>query len=209
MSNNIELALILMPILLVSMTIHEMVHAFVGNWLGDDTAKIMGRLSLNPFNHVDPMLTLALPMLMILSGSGALFGAAKPVPVSFHKLKYQEFGGALVGMVGPLTNLLIAGLAGFVYEQLSPAYGSLAYKIFFLTIVMNTWLFVFNSVPWPPLDGSRLLYAFAPNWLQRGMEALESMGLTSIMIIIGFFFVFGNPLSTIVDKLISFIAPTL
>jgi Zn-dependent protease len=100
MSDTVQTLLIVFPIILVSMSIHELMHALVSDWLGDDTARSMGRISLNPLVHIDPILTIALPLLLAISG-GPIFGAAKPVQVDFKRLRYDEFGGALVGAVGP------------------------------------------------------------------------------------------------------------
>jgi Zn-dependent protease len=91
--------LILLLVLLFSMSIHELMHAFAADRLGDDTARAQGRLTLNPLPHIDPLFTVAIPLLLLLSGSPFLFGAAKPVQVNFSRLKYGEFGGAVVGML--------------------------------------------------------------------------------------------------------------
>jgi Zn-dependent protease len=157
MNHTIETLVIVFPVLIVSMSIHEMMHAFVSDWLGDDTARSMGRISLNPLRHIDPFLTIALPLLLAISGA-PIFGAAKPVQVNFNRLKYDEFGGALVGAVGPLTNLVIAILAAGVLRFSSVTSG-IQYKILAYTVIINLGFFIFNSIPWPPLDGSRVLYA--------------------------------------------------
>src|SRR5262245_3804270 len=107
MSDLVYTLLISIPVLLMSISLHEAMHALVGYWLGDDTAKHQGRITLNPLAHVDPFLTIALPILLILAGAPA-FGAAKPVEIDFRRLKWDEFGGAIVGVVGPLTNFAIA-----------------------------------------------------------------------------------------------------
>lgn len=209
MNDTLNLAVILIPVLLISMSIHEMMHAYVSNWLGDDTARLMGRVSINPIAHMDPMLTLALPLLLLISGSPILFGAAKPVQVNFSRLRYGEYGGAIVGMVGPLTNLAIAFIAGLLFSQFQPEYGTTVYSIFRITIALNVGLFIFNSIPWPPLDGSRLLYAFAPNSLQEFMNSLERMGLTSVVILIFIFVFIGSPIGALSQKLIGLLAPGL
>src|ERR1700704_3786245 len=103
MNDTLQGVIILLPILLISMSIHEMMHAFTADWLGDDTARGMGRVSINPLRPIDPVFTVAIPLLLLLSGSRFLFGAAKPVQVNFHRLRYGEFGGAIVGMIGPVT----------------------------------------------------------------------------------------------------------
>src|SRR5476651_690244 len=104
MSFDLQSVIILLGVLLFSMSIHEMMHAFTSDWLGDDTARLMGRVTLNPLKHIDRFLTVALPLLLLISHSPYLFGAAKPVQVNFRRLKYGEFGGAIVGVIGPLTN---------------------------------------------------------------------------------------------------------
>jgi len=197
MDDNLTRALIVIPVLLLSMSVHEMMHAFVAHWLGDDTAYHQGRLSLNPLRHIDPFFTVALPVLLVLLGS-APFAAAKPVQVNFNRLKYGEFGGAIVGMVGPLTNLLIAVLAALVFRHYPPT-SQLSLNIFLVVVSLNAGLFIFNSIPWPPLDGSRLLYAFAPRPLQEFMESIERMGIQGLLI---FMFVFLTVLSIPLSNLI-------
>ena len=107
---------VLLPVLLISMSLHEMMHAYTAYKLGDDTAYQMGRITLNPLPHIDPFLTVALPLFLLISGSPFLFGAAKPVQVNFNRLRHGEYGGAIVGMIGPLTNLAIAAVAALIFN---------------------------------------------------------------------------------------------
>jgi Zn-dependent protease len=209
MSDTAEKVIILLPVLLFSMAIHEMMHAFASNYLGDDTARLQGRLTLNPIAHIDPFLTVLLPLLLILSHSPFLFGAAKPVQVNFSRLRYGEFGGAIVGMIGPVTNFLIACLAAILFKSVNPDLGSTLYSVFVITISLNVGLFIFNSIPWPPLDGSRLLYAFAPRGLQELMESIEAMGFTSLLIFVCLFYQFGGPIQDLMIHLIHVLAPGL
>lgn len=211
MNNTIQALIILLPILFISMSFHEMMHAFTSDWLGDDTARMMGRVSLNPLPHIDPIWTVAVPVILILSGSPFLFGAAKPVPVNFNRLKWGEFGGAIVGMVGPLTNLLIAAIAAILFNHVNPASSTVAYDVFRITIVLNVGLFVFNSIPWPPLDGSRVLYAFAPRALQEFMVSIESLGIAGLFIFIILLQTtgIGNPVGDLIVRLANFLAPGL
>lgn len=208
---NVDLGTIaiLLIVLLFSMSIHEMMHAFTADWLGDDTARVMGRVSLNPLKHIDPFFTVALPLLLLLSGSPVLFGAAKPVQVNFNRLKYDEFGGAIVGAVGPLTNLLIAVVTALLFNHFEPTSGTSLYTIFQLTIMLNVGLFVFNSIPWPPLDGSRVLYAFAPRPLQEFMHSIERMGMIGLIIFVFIFLSFSNSLGDLMGSVIHFLAPGL
>ncbi|HXY17952.1 MAG TPA: site-2 protease family protein [Candidatus Nitrosopolaris sp.] len=209
MTVDLQTIAILLVVLLFSMSIHEMMHAFTADWLGDDTARIMGRVTLNPLAHIDPFFTVALPLLLLLSHSPYLFGAAKPVQVNFHRLKYDEFGGAIVGMVGPLTNLVIAVVAALIFNHLSLVNGTAVYTIFEITILLNVGLFIFNSIPWPPLDGSRLLYAFAPRPLQELMESIEHLGMTGLVVFILIFYSFGGGIGNLMLHVVHYLAPTL
>jgi Zn-dependent protease len=208
--DTLQSVLILLPVLILSMSLHEMMHAFAADYLGDDTARHQGRLTLNPLPHIDPIFTVALPLVLLLSGSPYLFGAAKPVQVNFNRLRYGEFGGAIVGMIGPLTNLVIAAVAALLFNHWSANLSDTVYEVFRITILLNVGLFLFNSIPWPPLDGSRLLYAFAPRPLQEFMQSIERMGLFSILIL--FFLLYPliqGPLSNLIQNLIHLLAPSL
>jgi Zn-dependent protease len=175
--------------ILLSMTLHEAMHAFTSHWLGDDTAKIEGRLTLNPLSHIDPIMTVLLPLTLAFLGAPP-FGAAKPVPFDPRKVRYGELGAAMVGLAGPLTNLLLAFLAGSVIRFFSFAPDSVLLNIFLTFMVVNLSFFVFNMIPFPPLDGSRLLYAFAPDFIRRVMERIESMGFMAILFFMLFFYNF-------------------
>lgn len=209
MDANLQSVVILLVVLLFSMSIHEMMHAFTADWLGDDTARMMGRVSLNPLQHIDPFFTVALPILLLLSGTGFLFAAAKPVQVNFSRLRYGEFGGAIVGMVGPVTNLVIACVAALIFNSTNPSQGTTIYEVFQITIMLNVGLFVFNSIPWPPLDGSRLLYAFAPRPLQEFMQSIERIGLVGLVVFVLIIYQLGAPIGTLMTDLVHLIAPGL
>lgn len=177
--------------MLIGMSFHEAMHAFVGNWLGDDTAEREGRLTLNPLKHIDIFTTVLLPVVMILVGLPPIF-AAKPVPFNPIRVKYEEFGAALIGVAGPLTNLALACVGGLVYRSgIITTNGWSDFVVIF--VLINVALFVFNMIPFPPLDGSRLLYAVAPEPLQRVMQTIESFGLASIFILIFVFWQFIGP----------------
>lgn len=203
-----EVLFIILPIVFISMSFHEMMHALTSYKLGDDTAHAMGRISLNPLRHIDPFFTLALPLLLALSG-GPIFGAAKPVEVNFNRIKYAEFGGAIVGMIGPLTNLVLAGVAAALLN-FGAIESGLLYKVLGYTVIINIGFFVFNSIPWPPLDGSRLLYAFAPRPLQQLMESIERLGLIGLVVFIFLFFQVLNPvMGNLIQKLVNGLVPGL
>lgn len=170
---------------MLSMTLHEAMHGFVAYFLGDDTAKLEGRLTLNPIKHIDPFLTIILPLLLAITPGAPIFGGAKPVPFNPARLKYDEWGAALVALAGPLTNLIIAFVAYGVYALLgAPSIGSGIGQVISTIVLVNLGFFVFNMIPLPPLDGSRVLYALAPEFVRRGMEAIERFGIIFIFIIV-------------------------
>ena len=170
------------------MTIHEAMHAFMGYFLGDQTAKAEGRLSLNPIRHIDPLLTILLPLILLMLGA-PVFGGAKPVPFNPHKVRFGEWGVALVAIVGPLTNLVLAftffgiGVSlGFVDKfGFSPSLIGVTLQTF---VFVNLGFFAFNMIPIPPLDGSRVLYALAPDFVRGFMRQVEQYGLVIIMALV-------------------------
>ena len=161
-------------------------HAFVGYKLGDRTAQEEGRLSLNPLRHIDPLMTVALPVITLVIFHVPIL-AAKPVPFNPQRIKYEEYGSAMLAAAGPLSNLALAFLASLVRHAFQP--GSFAASIMDLFVSLNVALFVFNLVPIPPLDGSRVLYAFSPDPVRRFLEAAEPYGFVVIfgLILLGGF----------------------
>jgi Zn-dependent protease len=183
-SIDIAYILVVLGVILFSMTLHEAMHGYVAYWLGDDTAKAQGRLTLNPIAHIDPVMTLIVPLTLAALGR-PVFGGAKPVPFNPHRVKYGEFGAALVGIAGPLTNFIIAFIffAIIVVTGL-PSAQDLGGLILWTGVSVNLGFFVFNMLPIPPLDGSRVLYALAPDWARRGMEAIEQYGIVFVFILV-------------------------
>lgn len=187
---GVDLLLVLGSII-ISMTVHEAMHGFVAHWLGDSTAQEAGRLTLNPLKHIDVMTTVLLPMVMLMLHLPPIF-AAKPVPFNPDRVKFDEFGAALIGVSGPLTNLVMAGIGGLIFRAFGADLGVFGANAVITFTAVNIGFFVFNMIPWPPLDGSRLLYAFAPEPLQNVMRTIESYGFMSIMIFIFIIFTVGT-----------------
>ncbi len=183
--------LFLLICLIIGMSFHEAMHAFTGYWLGDDTAKEEGRLTLNPLKHIDIFTTIMLPFVMILASLPPIF-AAKPVPFNPMRVKYEEFGAALIGIVGPLTNLMLAAIGGLVFRS-GIITTSMQADFVVVFVLVNVALFIFNMIPFPPLDGSRVLYAFAPEPLQNVMRVIEGFGLGAIFIFIFLLWQFVGP----------------
>lgn len=177
-------------IFLYSAILHEISHGWMANYLGDPTAKLSGRLSLNPIKHLDPLGSVLLPVMLILLNSRIIFGWAKPVPINPLNLRDKKFGQAKVAAAGPLSNIAIAVLFGLLVRFL-PLGGSVLGQnlllVFSFIVWINLLLAIFNLIPVPPLDGSHILFAF----LSPNMEELRIFLLRYgffILIFIIFFF---------------------
>lgn len=165
----------------MSLTFHEAMHAFMAYWLGDTTAKDQNRLTLNPLRHIDPFTTIVLPLGLILLGLPP-FLIAKPVPFNPYRVRWGEYGAALVGLAGPASNLLLALVGVSLMKVFDVAVGTQTYQLMQLFVELNIAVFVFNMIPFPPLDGSRVLYAFAPEPLRRVMAQIEAFGMMGILL---------------------------
>lgn len=165
---------VLVVSILISLVIHEFMHAYVGHLLGDDTAQVGGRLSLNPLNHIDPFMTVILPIVTIVLFHVPIL-AAKPVPFNPDRVRHGEYGAALIAAAGPLSNLVLAFLVALLLRFVG--FNSFITNALITFTELNVALFVFNLVPIPPLDGSRVLYAFAPEGVQQIMSEIEPFGL--------------------------------
>ena len=166
---------------LFAITIHEVAHGWMANKLGDDTARRLGRLSLNPIKHIDPFGTILLPLILILIHSPIVFGAAKPVPVDVRNFKNPRRDMAIVALAGPLANVLMAifwvGIF-FVSQQIITNEAILLgmIKMALAGILINLVLFAFNLIPIPPLDGGRVLSGFMPPNISKLFDKLEPFG---------------------------------
>jgi Zn-dependent protease len=186
--------------LIFSVVIHEMAHGYAANWLGDPTARLQGRLSANPLVHLDPLMSVILPGLLILTNSPFLFGAAKPVPYNPYNFTNQKWGEAIVAAAGPAANIFIAIIFAILIRsaeilQLSQTFVLLAFQI----IVLNIFLALFNLLPIPPLDGSKILPKLLPYSLAIKYDAFRqvmerNMAMSFAVVIIAFILFLGPPL---------------
>lgn len=197
-----QIIVLTIVILIMSAVFHEYAHGWVAYKLGDNTAKSMGRLTLNPINHLDPVGSILLPILLILSGSNFVIGWAKPVPYNPYNLRDARYGDMKVALGGPGTNLILAIFFGFI-ARLTPMAVNMKYAlvngflsgdndflmgmmsgnfmaiIFVISVIacfINLLLMIFNLVPVPPLDGSKVLMTFLPHYLQVKMHKIEPYG---------------------------------
>lgn len=186
MGGDILQLVIVLVIIVGSVILHELAHGVVAYWLGDRTAKDAGRLTLNPIKHIDPFMSILVPVVLYLLRA-PVFGAAKPVPVNFRNLKWREWGMALVAFAGPFTNFLIALVAFLISHFSGSIYhfnGEIPYLIAAETIIINLGFMIFNLLPIPPLDGSRILYAIAPDVVRRFLLQVEQYGIIIVYVLV-------------------------
>ena len=187
---------IVLGIILISVILHELAHGLVAYWLGDHTAKDAGRLTFNPIKHIDPYMSILVPVILYIL-KAPVFGGAKPVPVNYHNLKWREWGMALVAVAGPLTNFflsfiffLIGHFSGLIYGS----GGEILQFIFLEFVYINLGFMLFNLIPIPPLDGSRVLYAISPDGFRQVLANIERYG---IIIVYTMILLFGEVFSSL------------
>ncbi|MFV2056980.1 MAG: site-2 protease family protein [Thiohalomonadales bacterium] len=182
-----QIAVWSLPILL-AITVHEFAHGWVALKLGDQTAKMLGRLTLNPLKHIDPIGTVVVPVALLLIG-GFIFGWAKPVPIGWKNLKNPKRDIALVALAGPMANLFMAILWALVWRigvELTATTSWLGMPLAYMGaagVMINTILLVLNLLPLPPLDGGRILTSLLPNRLSDKVDRLEPYGLVILLVL--------------------------
>ena len=191
----------------MSVVVHEVSHGYAAYWLGDPTAKYAGRLNFNPVNHLDLFGSFIIPGMLMITGSPFLFGWAKPVPFNPYNLRNQKWGPAMVGLAGPLSNLIIAVIAGVLIKT-ALVFGivdGIFLQILAVIVLINVLLMVFNMFPIPPLDGSKLLFAIVPISEHTKMT-LERYGFAFLLI---FLILFQGVFSLIMLSALKLIANTV
>lgn len=186
-----EIAIFTVIVLVISVIVHEVAHGWAANALGDPTAKLQGRLSLNPIRHVDPIGSILVPAVLVLTNSSFLFGWAKPVPYNPYNLSNQRWGEAIVGVAGVAVNLflalLFAGIARFAFGAGMVEFGTLAS----LVVLVNLSLGIFNLLPIPPLDGFTVLRGILPFRASMKLREIEDRvqagGILSLVLILFLF----------------------
>ncbi|MCF7815939.1 MAG: site-2 protease family protein [Candidatus Pacebacteria bacterium] len=203
--------IITLVILILSIVFHEVSHGYAANWLGDPTARLAGRLSPNPILHIDPIGSVLVPGILYLTGAHFLFGWAKPVPYNPYNLNNQKWGEAIVAAAGPLANLFLAIVFSVLIRlsstlELSAGFIEMAGYIVFI----NVLLAIFNSIPFPPLDGSKIIEPFLPMAARLKYHALksymENLGFVGLFLFIFIFIqIFLTPFTKIVIGTVKFL----
>lgn len=182
---GIAQTILFVAILVISVIVHEISHGYMADYLGDPTARLKGRLTLNPIPHIDPLGSIIVPGLLALLPGSIIFGWAKPVPYNPHNLN-NRYGNALVAAAGPASNFFLAVVAALAY-RLTPIAASSPLGMFVLAVILiNVVLAVFNLVPIPPLDGSKILFDFLPARLRYIRNYLEQYGFMILLFFIFF-----------------------
>jgi len=195
--------LIIIALLIMSIVVHEVSHGVVADALGDPTARLQGRLTLNPVSHIDPVGSIFVPLIMLLLPGNFIFGWARPVPYNPYNLRNQRWGEAIVAAAGPIVNIIIAILAGMLIRfGIGTLPGSLI-EVASFVVLMNLILAIFNLIPIPPLDGSKILFAILPQTMQRLRIELERFSFVLVLIFVFFFWSAISPILFYFFKLIT------
>jgi Zn-dependent protease len=203
-SGDLLSLIIVIPIFLFAMIIHEVAHGWVAYKLGDPTAKYSGRLTLNPASHIDPFGTILLPIMLIWMNSQVVFGWAKPVPINFMGLRNPKRDIILVGAAGPMANVIFAFVLAAAFRLFPFLNTPLFADILLYAIKVNLILAAFNLIPIPPLDGSRILFGFLPPRAAMAYLRIEPYGfiILFVMLWMGFLDWFVHPILVILSRII-------
>ena len=199
----IELVFLYIVVLIASVVLHEVAHGYMANYLGDPTARLEGRLTLNPVSHIDPVGSILLPGILLFTGSPILIGYAKPVPYNPYNLrgKYDE---ALVAFAGPATNIFLALVFALGIRFFGGALDPALMEAFGIIVLLNIVLAIFNLIPVPPLDGSKILSTLLPYPLAQGYErfrgAMEQLGVLGGTFVLLLLFYMLSPYFSVVVR---------
>ncbi len=201
---NISILIFEILVLLFSVIIHEVSHGAMANYLGDPTAKKMGRLTLNPLKHLDFMGSFIVPLFLWISTKGSfVFGWAKPVPFNALYLKKPKRDIGLVAFAGPMANFILALFFGFLIRFAPSFFNQTAVMLFSYIVQINLLLAIFNLVPIPPLDGSKILFSLSPESWSESLMALEKYGMLILIIFLFFGFQLIVPIIDFLYKIIT------
>ncbi|MCC7004889.1 site-2 protease family protein [Candidatus Nomurabacteria bacterium] len=190
-------------ILIMSVVAHELAHGLAANALGDPTPRLQGRLTLNPLKHLDLFGSVIFPAISYFLG-GFIFGWAKPVQFNPYNLKNQKWGEAIISIAGPATNLSLAVIFGLLIRFSQPLGLSVSFiYISMMVVIINLVLTIFNLIPIPPLDGSKILFAILPERFYSIRENIEKYGFIIVIVFIVFIWQFLFPLVVLLFKLIT------
>lgn len=174
--------LLFIVILIISIVLHEIAHGYVADRLGDPTARLQGRLSLNPLVHLDWLGSVILPFILVVSGAPFIIGWAKPVPFNPYNFKNPKWGAVIVALAGPLTNIIIAIAASVIIHTIP--FGTAGLLFFTAVIITNIALAIFNLVPVPPLDGHHVLFALIPDRFEHIKHALRQYSFIILIVFV-------------------------
>lgn len=185
-------------VFIYSIIIHEIAHGLIAERLGDPTARLSKRLTLNPLPHIDPIMSLLLPFFLIFTGSPIIFGAAKPVPIDPYNLRNPKKDMGLIGLAGPLSNLILAVAFSLLARVALLAFPSpFLLSLLAYAVKINIMLAIFNLTPIPPLDGGRVLTAILPDRYADALASVEKLG----MMVIIFLLLFPSPFFSLVGTI--------
>jgi Zn-dependent protease len=199
---DIATTAIVIAIVMLSVVLHEVAHGYAANALGDPTARLAGRLTLNPISHLDMFGSIIVPTITWLSG-GFIFGWAKPVPYNPYNLRPGKWSEAYVALAGPATNLLLALIFGFLIRFAEGVLPEGVLSIAVLIVVTNIALMVFNLIPVPPLDGSKVLMAALPLRYAARLQSMDRYGFIFVFIVVLVGWKFIAPLVSLLFTLIT------